>query len=286
MEALNVPEDKKGKKTVNIEKHYPTSYGAILIDCPTNSVDRKSFYRGKDCISKLMNRLRKWLAWSDSEAQKNRKLSDVLSSQQHKQMTDTANGAECCICGEVVQAWPVVHHRHSSGKIIGVAHSKCNFQARTKRFLPVFFHNLSRYDAHHIVKQLISLPNGKLSVIGRVDEVYISFSLRMKISQYTCKDGRVVPLNSEITFLDSFQIMSQSLEGLGKKMVTSKLLYLRQKFSSLSDDNYVKFRGKGYFPYFLDSFGKFDKLFPEYGTSWTNNLPGTVDITEKQYEKT
>ena len=144
-------------------------------------------------------------------------------------MTDAANGEKCCICGEVVQARRVVHHCHSSGKIIGVAHSKCNLKARTKRFLPVFFHNLSMYDAHHIVKQLILLPDEKLSAISRTDEVYISFSLRMKVSQYTCKDGRVVPLYREIRFLDSFQFMSQSLEGLAKTMATSKLLYLRQK---------------------------------------------------------
>ena len=201
-------------------------------------------------------------------------------------MTDAANGAKCCICGEVVQACPVVHDCHSSGKIIGVAHSKCNLQARTKRFLPIFFHNLSRYDAHHIVKQPILLPDEKLSAISHTDEVYISFSLRMKVPQYTCKDGRVVPLYSEIRFLDSFQCMSQSLEGLAKTMATSKLLYLRQKFSSLSDDNFEKIRGKGSFPYsFLDSFEKFDAPFPDYGSSWTNSLTGNVDITEEQYEK-
>ena len=83
LEALNVPADiKKGKKTVIIEKQYPASYGAILVDCRTNSVVAESLYRGKDCISKLMNRLRRWLAWCDSETQKYRYLSDVISSQQ------------------------------------------------------------------------------------------------------------------------------------------------------------------------------------------------------------
>ena len=117
----------------------------------------------------------------------------MISSQQQKQMTDAANGAKCRICGEVVQACPVVYHCHSSGKIIGIAHSKCKLKARNKRFLPVFFHNLSRYDAHDIVKQLILLPDEKLLAISRTEEIYISFSLRMKVSQYTCKDGRVVP---------------------------------------------------------------------------------------------
>ena len=120
-----------------------------------------------------MSRLRRWAAWCDSESQKYRYLSDVLSAQQQKQMTDAANGAKCYICSEVVQAYPNAHHCHSSGKIIGVADTKCNLQARAKRFLPVFFHNLSRYRSHHIVKQLTLLPDEKLSAISRTDEVYL-----------------------------------------------------------------------------------------------------------------
>ena len=69
LEALNVPADKKKGKTVIIEKQYPASYGAILVDCRRNSVVADSFYRENYCISKLMNRLR-WLAWCDSESQK------------------------------------------------------------------------------------------------------------------------------------------------------------------------------------------------------------------------
>ena len=170
----------------------------------------------------------------------------MCSAHNSKNRSLTQQTEQHVACGEVVQACPVVHHCYSSGKIIRVAHSKCNLQARTKRFLPAFFHNLSRYDAHHIVKQLILLPDGKLSAISRTDEVYISFSLRMKVSQYTCKDERVV-LYSEIKFLDSFQFISQSLAGLAETMATSKLLYLRRKISQLSDDNFEKILGKGYF---------------------------------------
>ena len=47
-----------------------------------------------------------------------------------------------------------------------------------------------------------------------------------------------------------------------------------------------KIRGNGYFPYsFLDSFEKFIAPFPDFGSSWINNLTGKVHITEDQYEK-
>ena len=60
LEALNFPGDiKEWRKTVIIEKQYPASYGAILLNCRTKSLVADSFYRCKDCISKLMKRLRR-----------------------------------------------------------------------------------------------------------------------------------------------------------------------------------------------------------------------------------
>ena len=157
----------------------------------------------------------------------------------------------CCICNDFVAVSPVIHHCHSTGKVLGITHSNCNFRAQTKRILPVLFHNLSRYDAYHILKSLIVRPGEKISAISRTDEAYISFSLRIKFSEYICKDGRHVPLHSEIRFLDSFQFMSQSLESLAKTMQTSSLQLLRNKFSDMSD-----------FDFPLQVFGQLRKIFP------------------------
>ena len=122
LEELNVPADTKmEKKAINIEKQYHASYGAFLVDCRTNSMVAEPIYCGKDCISKLMNRLRRWLAWCNSETQKYRYLNHVISSQQQKRMTGAKTGATCFVCREVVQICPVAHLCHSSGKIIGLA---------------------------------------------------------------------------------------------------------------------------------------------------------------------
>ena len=148
----------------------------------------------------------------------------------------------------------------------------------------MLFHNLSRYDAHHILKSLIVRPGEKLSALSRTDEVYISSSLRITFSEYRCKDGRHVPLYSEFRFLDSFQFMSQSLESLAKTMQTSPLQLLRKKFSDMSD--FEKTRGKSFFPHiYMDSFEIFSKPFPAYGDAWRNSLSGKIDISERDYEK-
>jgi len=39
-------------------------------------------------------------------------------------------------------------HCHFTGKYRGAAHQKCNALFEKPKFVPVFFHNLSGYDAH------------------------------------------------------------------------------------------------------------------------------------------
>ena len=71
LEALNVAVNvAKRKSTVILQRQVPASYGAILVDGRTISVIAESFYRDEDSISRLMNCLRRWNNWCDSEKQK------------------------------------------------------------------------------------------------------------------------------------------------------------------------------------------------------------------------
>ena len=80
--------------------------------------------------------------------------------------------------------------------------------------------------------------------------------------------------------------MPQSLESLARTMQTSSLQLLRNKFSNMSDFDFEKIRGKGFFPYnYLDSFEKFSQPFPAYWDAWRNSLSGKIDISERDYEK-
>ena len=150
--AVNVA---KGKSTIILERQVPASYGSILVDGRTNSVIAESFYRGEDSINKLMNCLRRWNKWCDSERQQSKNLKDVMSKSHQKAYLASAVDMNCCICNDFVAVSPLRHHCHSTGKVLGIAHSNCNLRAQTKRILPVPFHNLSRYNAYHILKSLI-----------------------------------------------------------------------------------------------------------------------------------
>ena len=189
-EALNVSGNiKKGTKTYHW-RIYPASYGAILIDRRTNSVVAKSFDRGKDCIIELMNNLLTWSAWCDLEHQRFKRLSDVLSAQQ---LTHAAKGAKCCICEEVVQDCPVIHHCQSTGKSFGIAHLKSNLPAKQNASFQFLSQSLEVWCSPYC-EATNYISGWEPFSISRTDEVHISFSLRIKVSLYTCKYGIVVPL--------------------------------------------------------------------------------------------
>ena len=95
-------------------------------------------------------------------------------------------------------------------------HSKRNLRARTTNFLPVFFHNLSRYDAHHTMEHLKLKVGEELSAIAKTDETYFSFSINKPVGTYKKQSGQLVKLYQSLRLLDSFQFVSQSLENLGR----------------------------------------------------------------------
>ena len=97
--------------------------------------------------------------------------------------------AEYCICYEAVEVSNRVnHHCHVTGTIFGVSRSSCSLRAQTTKFLPIFFHKLSRYDLHHILKSLRLLAGEKLSATARTDETFTSFGTAVPVGSYKDKE--------------------------------------------------------------------------------------------------
>ena len=198
-------------------------------------------------------------------------------------MTDAATA--CCISGNnIAHPRKVIHHCHLTGHIFGVAHPECNLKARSVSFLPVFSQNLSRYDAHHIIKQLSLKANETLSAISRTDEVYISSSVSILVGSYTTKKGKIVKISNAMRFLDSFLVMTQCLHFLAKTLKKEDFALLREHFSSVYPQvHWTLFSEKGFFPYsYHHSFEKFNQPQPAYGDDWKNTLTGKIDVTEDQ----
>ena len=103
---------------------------------------------------------------------------------------------QMCLNGE-----KVIHHDHLTGEIYGVAHNSCNLKLRTQTFTPIFFHNLSKYDAHHLLKYIEIQSEEKLTVIPCNSETHISFSFFVPV----CKSKDDKLLYEEFRFLDSYR---------------------------------------------------------------------------------
>ena len=166
-----------------------------------------------------------------------------------------------------------------------MAHSKCSLRAGNTIFLSVFFHNLSRYDAHHILKELKLKVSEEVSAIAKTDETFISLSVNMPVGSYTKKSGKTVKLFQSMRFLDSYQFVSQSLDNLAETLKTGDFLILKEFFWNNPDQFFCKLTQKGFFPYsFLDSVAKFEEPLPDFGDSWKNSLTVKFDITLQDYQ--
>ena len=147
----------------------------------------------------------------------------------------------------VIYLGEVVHHCHLKGKVIDVAHSKCNFKV-TAGFVPDFFHKICRYDSHHIIKQLTREDKEELSKTARAEETLISFAIKVPTWTYFDKCGKKKTLKHELPFLDRMDFMGSSLDALSKTLEQEDLRILRSGFQHLNDDNFSNIAKKSVFP--------------------------------------
>ena len=160
----------------------------------------------------------------------------------------------CHICKKELLADKVRDHCHFTGQYRGAAHNSCNLQCRKPMILPVIFHNLQGHDAHLFIKQIARLK-GKLNCIPSTEEKYISFSKSIKVDEfYSYKVGKMIDVNFEIRFLDSFKFLQTSLANLVGNLQPDDFYNTKQVFKK----NVDLLTRKGVYPY--DYVSSLDKL--------------------------
>ena len=170
--------------TTKLEDRIPCSFGAVLVDRTTNSTTYKTD-RGPDCIKNFFDWIR-LPAKNLSHAKQKHKQLDISKTERDILYSSTS---QCVICHKDLLNDKVVHHDHATGKVFGLAHNKCNLKLRVQAFTPVFFHNLSKYDSHHLIENFTLAGGEKITVVPCTDENYISFSLHVPVGSYMDKKG-------------------------------------------------------------------------------------------------
>jgi hypothetical protein len=167
-----------------------------------------------------------------------------ISSEDTKQF----KAAKCCyICnGDFTEKnYKVRDHDHRTGRYRGAAHTRCNINHYSNRYLPIFFHNLKGYDSHHILRAAIDIVKRKdtIKAIPQSVEKFMTFSI------------------GDLKFCDSAQFMPDSLETLAENLKTTNqdryqnFNCMKQNFNQEEMELICQ---KGVYPYeYIDDVEKF-----------------------------
>ena len=125
---------------------------------------------------------------------------------------DFENSTKCWICDNnyIDTDVKVRDHCQITGKYIGSARKDCSKIKSHK--ITVVFYNL-KYDASHLIMQELGKFNLTVNVILNGLEKYMSFNI-----------------NNKLSFIDSFQFLSSSLDSLVKNLRNDDFKYLIQEF--------------------------------------------------------
>ena len=238
-----------------------------------------------------------------------------------KEDWDHRNTADTCwICGGDFKQysnghseglWKVRDHDHLNGEYRGAAHSKCNQQLRIDAYhtmIPVFFHNLKNFDAHHLISAVgrrdektttstdkdgvqkmkkdkngkdtnepRKVTDGRISAIVQNMEKMISFNDLLQLGQFR--------------FLDSYAFLSSSLDRLVGNTPKEDLRITTRDYPTRSSmarerqqERFELVTGKGIYPYeYMDSFDRFDEDQLPPQSKFYSSL-SDEGITDKDYE--
>ena len=169
--------DPSKSSTEKKNKHEMCGY-SLFINCSFDEKNNKlDYYRGKDCLKKFCQDLRKQAkSLIDFEE---KEMIELTPEEEYKHYTEKY----CFICKKSFSKDDkgnkdykeknydkVRDHCHYTGKYRGAAHKICNLMYNTQSEIPVAFHNGSNYDYHFIIKGLAKEFEGNFDCLGENKE--------------------------------------------------------------------------------------------------------------------
>ncbi|XP_044742351.1 uncharacterized protein LOC123304854 [Chrysoperla carnea] len=150
----------------------------------------------------------------------------------------------------------------------GAAHEGCNLNFTLPNFVPVIFHNGSRYDFNLFIREL-GYDDGEIRAIPINSERYISFSKKMN-SLY-------------VRFIDSCRFMQSSLDSLVKNLDDNQFHILENEFGE-AHPHLGLLKQKGIFPYdYITGWDKLEENSLPDKKQFYNQLTDS-DISDEEYE--
>ena len=238
------------------QRHTDCGYGYKVVCCYDDKYTKPiQLYRGEKAVYKFMENILEEVKYCKRVMKKyfNKPLRMTEENEQEFKKATT-----CHICDKkyTEKDIRVRDHCHITGKYRGSAHQECNLKLRINPEeikIPVIFHNLRGYDSHFIMQE-----------IGAIVKKH---AYKNKKEEYKQMNINAIPNNMEkymafmlgnhLTFIDSFQFMSSSLDKLVSNLPAEALKYTSKRFQK---EKFKLMTRKGIYPYdYMDSFEKFNK---------------------------
>ena len=238
------------------QTHEDCGYGYKVICCYDDKYSKYTgIYRGENAVYKFMEKMLEEVEYCKAVIKKhfNKPLVMTEVDEQNFKTMD-----ECHICGEKYtdKDVHVRDHCHITGKFRGSPHQECNLKLRIKPEnlkIPIIFHNLRGYDSHFIMQQIGEIANkhGYINKKGEKQDLNIN-AIPNNMGKYMA-----FMLGNHLTFINSFQFMSSSLDKLVSNLPKDDLIYTSKAFKGKRLDLMSQ---KGVYPYdYMDSFKKFNE---------------------------
>ena len=238
------------------QTHEDCGYGYKVICCYDDKYSKYTrIYRGENAVYKFMKKMLEEVEYCKAVIKKHFNKPLVMT-EVDEQNFKTMDG--CHICGEMYtdKDVRVRDHCHITGKFRGSALQECSLKLRIKPEnlkIPVIFHNLRGYDSHFIMQQIGEIANkhGYTNKKGEKQDLNIN-AIPNNMENYMA-----FMLGNHLTFIDSFQFMSSSLDKLVSNLPKDDLIYRSKAFKGKRLDLMSQ---KGVYPYdYMDSFEKFNE---------------------------
>ncbi|KAL6416354.1 hypothetical protein ACFW04_013541 [Cataglyphis niger] len=252
--VLKKEEERRTSNTFIVQHHkaYSLGYYARCAFDDARSIYRS--HRGENCVSWFVLELRD-LAFRVRDVLNAITPMTPLTADEQERFRDATN---CHVCEKPFESGDarVRDHCHLTGRYRGPAHFSCNLNYKETYVIPIFFHNLSGYDAHFIIKDVANAFRGSVELLPLTKETYISFAK----SVYEASNERgwfARGRRIKLRFVDSFKFLSASLEKLASYLDKSELKITRSEFPHLDDADFELLTRKGVFPYeYVDDIDK------------------------------
>ena len=168
----------KHSYTKQYQKHEPSSF-CYYIKCFDDEVYKPKLvsFMGEDAAQKFVKMLEENIREITSIPEKK-----MMFGQKEKERFNKET--KFWICNEKftgdVKSCKARDHSHFAGRYRGAAHKICNFLYRKPNFTPVVFHNLSGYDSHLFLKNLV-FSEGGIDCIPNNEDRYIIFTKKYRL---------------------------------------------------------------------------------------------------------